>query len=420
MIVLYNALLGLALIAVLPLVALLLACSARARAGLAERLRPLDPCGRPSVWVHAASVGEVEAAAPLIERLLETDVAVVATTLTPTGRGRMRERFPGLRVRLAPLDLPGLVHLSLRRARVVVLVLIETELWPNLIWATAQGGGRVVIASARVSDRSFRRYRAVRGLFRPLLRRVWRVAAQGPLDQRRFRALGVPEERCLLGGDLKLDKSPAPAPDESLRGALGPGPLLVGGSTHAGEEEALLAAWLELRAGPAPALRLVLVPRHPDRADQVLDTARRFGASAGLRSKGAARADVVVVDTVGELGSIYPLADLVFCGGTLAPVGGHNMVEPVQAGRVLVHGPHTENQKVQEALLRPLGVLHRVERARDLPAALERLWRDRDRNAPALRAQEALNAHRGAADRALALVVEAHRAGAPAGEPSGG
>jgi 3-deoxy-D-manno-octulosonic-acid transferase len=210
-------------------------------------------------------------------------------------------------------------------------------------------------------------------------------------------------------GDLKLDRTPAPPADQALRAAIGPGPLLVGGSTHPGEEEALLDAWRALASGPAPGLRLVLAPRHADRAPDVLDNVRRSGASAALRSKGAASAEVAIVDTTGELGALYSLADLVFVGGTLARVGGHNLVEPVQAGKVVVHGPHTQNQRAQERLLAPRGVLRRVESARELRPALERLWQDPARHRAAEDARDWLALQRGAAARAVEAVQRAFR-----------
>ena len=404
MIALYN----LALVAAFPLAALALLFSPRARLGVTERLRPLPQSAQPRIWVHAASVGEAEAAAPLIERLLARGLPLVATTLTLTGRDRLRQRFPTLGARLAPLDLWPLARRSVRRARVAVLVLVETELWPSQISAVAAAGGEVVVASARLSERSFPRYRWARFLFRPVLARVAVVAAQSETDAERFRALGFPAERCSVEGDLKLDRAPSEPAGEGLREALGAGPFLLGGSTHPGEEEALLAAWQQLRAGGAHGLRLLLVPRHPERVEAVVGIARRAGASVGLRTQGAAAADVVVVDSVGELGSIYGLAELVFSGGTLAPVGGHNLVEPVQVGRVVVHGPHTWNQRAHERLLQPLGVLHRVESAEELGPALARLWCKSDRNAPALAARAALASHRGAADRILELVVDAY------------
>jgi 3-deoxy-D-manno-octulosonic-acid transferase len=352
-------------------------------------------------------VGEAEAAVPLLEALLERGVPVLATTLTTGGRDRLRARLPALRARLAPLDLPGLVHLSIRRSGVRVLALIETEIWPNAIAACAGSGGRVVILGGRLSDRSYPRYRRMRPLVRSLLRRTFRVGARSAEDRERFLGLGLPAERACVIGDLKLDRPAAPPPGAALQDALGPGPLLLAASTHAGEEQALLGVWGELRAGPAPDLRLVLAPRHPERAGEVVGIARRSGARVGLRSEGAGDCDVVVLDTLGELASLYARADLVFSGGTLAPVGGHNLIEPVQAGRVVVHGPHTENQRTQIALLAPLGVLLPVDDAKQLAPTFEKLWCDPERHAPAVAAREALEGHRGAAERALDIVLEA-------------
>lgn len=402
MILLYNLLLGFAMIVTVPVCAVLALLRPRLRSGLLERLRPLGRTARPQVWLHAASLGEAEAASPLIRGLLERDLPVVVTTLTTTGRDRLRAVFPGLPVRLAPLDLPGIVGASVRRARVRVLILIETEIWPNLIAGAAANGAQVLILSARVSDRSLRRYRVVAPFFRSLLRRVRSVSAQSESDAARFRALGVPSERVSVGGDLKLDRPPAAPPDDALREAIGPGPLLIGGSTHPGEEEALLHAWLPLRE---KGLRLVLVPRHPERIAEVCANLRRNRVDFRLRSEGAAEAEVVVVDSIGELAALYALADLVFVGGTLAPVGGHNLVEPVQAGRVVLHGPHTQNQQTQQRLLEPLGVLHPVADAHELSLGLAALWDDPDRNAAADRASASLVHHRGAAQRAL-LAIE--------------
>ncbi len=404
----YNLILVPLAVLLAPLALLYALSSARRRRGLRERLWP--PPEKPAgggVWVHAASVGEAEAAAPLIEALLERRIPTLATTLTVAGRDRLRGRLPGLSVRLAPLDLPGLVSIAAVRARAAVLVLVETEIWPNLIRAVSARGARVVVVSGRISDSSFPRYRRLRPLLASVFREIWLLGAQSESDRDRFVELGLRPERARVTGDLKLDRpSPSP-PSEELRTALGPGPFLVGGSTHPGEEEALLQAWTSLRAGSASGPRLVLVPRHPERARAVLRTARRYGATAGLRSKGAAEADVVVVDTIGELEAIYELAELVFVGGTLRPIGGHNLLEPVRAGKLVVHGPHTENQRSQERLLRPLGVLRRIEHARDLVDTLARLWAEPDRNAVSARARASLESHRGALDRSLDLVLRA-------------
>ncbi len=411
MIALYNALLLLLAPLWIPALTLYVVASARRRRDFAERLRRLPTSTPDGVWLHAASVGEAEAAAPLLRGLLQAGIPVVATTLTPSGRDRLRARVPGIAVRLAPLDLGWLVRGSLGRVRPRALVLIETELWPNLIGEAARAGAAVLVVSGRLSDRSYPRYRLLRPLYASLLRRVRRVAAQTREDAARFLALGAREGTVVVGGDLKLDAAAGEAPSPELLLAIGPEPWLLGGSTHADEELLLLDAWERLRAAGAP-LRLVLVPRHPDRAQQVLELARSRGHRAELRSKGAARAEVAVVDSVGELPALYARAALVFAGGTLAPVGGHNLLEPVLAGRVVAVGPHTENQRAQLRALEPLGVLRRVDTG-SLHPTLAALWRDPARDAPARSAGARLAAHRGASAHALELVLGVlRRAGA--------
>jgi len=377
------------------------------RGSLLERLQPLPSMPVGTVWVHVASVGEAEAAVPLLSALADQRVPVIATALTLNGRARLRARLPRVRARLMPLDLPGLIHASLARARVDVLVLVETELWPVLIHAAEQRGARVIVAGGRISDRTLPRYRLLRPFFRPLLARMHEIGARSAVDRERFVALGAASERCRVVGDLKLDREAPPEPSAALREALGAGPFLVGGSTHPGEEEALLEAWRRVVGAGASGLRLVLAPRHPERCADVCKTVRRRGASVGLRSEGAASCDVVVLDGVGELASLYRLAELVFVGGSLAHVGGHNLVEPVQAGRVVVHGPYVQNQRTQADLLAPLHVLHRVENAAGLADTLLALWAAPDRNAPAREAAKQLDAHRGATGRVLASVLAA-------------
>ncbi|MFQ5697689.1 MAG: 3-deoxy-D-manno-octulosonic acid transferase [Myxococcota bacterium] len=398
-------------LAALPWVGLAAVLSRDLRSGLWERLAPLPRTEAAKVWIHAASVGEVEAAAPLIRELSVRGIDPLLTTLTATGRARLRSRFPELGARLAPVDLPILTGLSLRRARVRVLVLIETELWPNTLAACRTLGVRVAILSGRLSDRSFPRYRRIRRLLRPILGSLWRLGAQSELDRERFLVLGVPADRAETMGDLKLDCLPAGPPAAGLVRALGPGPFLLAASTHEGEERAVLRAWRALVLEDAPGLRLILAPRHPTRAPSAVRAAERLaaplGLRVGLRSRGAACAEIVVLDTLGELASLYSLADLVFCGGTLAPVGGHTLLEAVRAGRSIVVGPHLENQRGQVRLLEPLGVLHRVESEDALTPALRALWRDPERHAPARRAAEVLEAHRGATARGVEIVCEA-------------
>jgi 3-deoxy-D-manno-octulosonic-acid transferase len=232
------------------------------------------------------------------------------------------------------------------------------------------------------------------------------IGARSAEDAVRLGMLGAPPERVRVVGDLKLDRDAPSEPSESLRAALGPGPLFVAGSTHSGEEEIVMSAWDTLRSGVAPQLRLILAPRHAERAPGVLHLARERGLRASLRTEGGSGADVVVLDTLGELSSVYHLADLVFCGGSLVPVGGHNLLEPVRAGRVVVCGSHLENQRNQADLLRPLGVLHEAGSAAEFCAILGRIWMDPERNRPAREAADTLAQHRGAAQRCVALVLE--------------
>ncbi|MEE8557730.1 MAG: glycosyltransferase N-terminal domain-containing protein [Myxococcota bacterium] len=400
----YNLLLALLLVLALPFAVPWLLFSRRAREGLVERLTPLS-ASPADVWLHAASVGETRAAAPLLVGLRERAISTVVTTQTPAGRDVLQSELPQVPARLAPLDVPPLARWSFARVHPKLLVLIETELWPNLIWAARASGARVLLLSARISDRSFPRYRRIAPLIRPLLEQIELIAARGETDAARLIELGAPKERVQVVGDLKLDRDPPDAPSANLLRAVGPGPLLVAGSTHPGEEEGLLEAFLELRRS-ASGLRLVLAPRHVRRAPGVLRLAERHGLHAGLRSQGAEQAEVVILDTTGELASLYSVAELVFCGGSLVPVGGHNLLEPVQAGKVVVHGPHVHNQRPQVELLEPYGVLYRVGSAGALHAELERLWHQKDRHRPAREAGAALASHRGAARRCLELVLK--------------
>ncbi len=402
--VLYNTALLAGLALASPALLATLAVSPRLRVSLRERARALAAREDPCTWVHAASVGEVEGAAPLIDALAAKGRAIQATTLTPTGRARLGSLCPESSPRLAPLDLPWLARRSVARARVEALVLIETEIWPNLIGAAHAAGAPVVIVGARLSDRGFRRYRRARALFRGVLRRVDAIGARSDLDRERFLALGAEPGRVCVTGELKLARSAPPEPGPALRAALGEGPWLVAGSTHPGEEKLLLEAWARLRADLAPDLRLLLAPRHPQRAAEVLRLAGSAGVATGLRSRSASGAPVVVLDTVGELASLYHLADLVFVGGSLVDVGGHNMLEAVHAGRVVVHGPHVYNQRAQTEILEPLGVLRRAEDGPSLEATLRSLWADPGRHAPARAARGPLEVHARAVSAAAGLI----------------
>jgi len=403
-IVLYNFLLVMLGVVGLPIWVVVVLRSKRLRSGFISRLRSLPASQEPTVWVHAASVGEVEAAVPLVRALVARRVTVRVTAFSDTGLLRLQSHFPELGPRLAPLDLPWLARSSVRRARVRALVLLETELWPNTIHAVRRAGGVVMIASGRISDRSYPRYRSLHWILRPVLAQLDAVAARSESDRRRFLALGCDPGHVRVVGDVKLEREAPLHASDRLRAAIGTGPILLGGSTHPGEEAALLQAYASL-CEAIPGLRLVLVPRHPERAGEIVELAQRGGYPVGRRSEGAADKPIVVVDTLGELSALYGLADLVFGGGTLASVGGHNLLEPIMSERVVVVGPHTQNQVAQVEALERTGALVRVEEASELATTFRNLWSDQDRNRAARAARSNVRQDAGVIARILAWLV---------------
>ncbi len=393
----------------LPLAAGALCLRRSLRIGARERLG-LHPRRAPgAVWIHAASVGEILAAARLVDELRAGGHTVVTSSVTPSGREVMRRLRPEVGCHIAPLDHPWCVAAALARTRPAALVLVETELWPCWIAAAHRGGVPVALVSGRISDRSYARYRRLSWLLRPTLGRLAAIGARGPADAERFRALGARPERVSVTGDLKLEVDPEPAPvPPELDFVLAGAPLLVAGSTHAGEEEAVLAALAEAeRAGLAAAL--VVAPRHRDRAAEVARLVRRSGRRLRRRSSPGERplraGEVLLLDTLGELPALWRRADVAFVGGTLVGVGGHNILEPVSAARPVIFGPHTANVRHAVELVVAAGAGLPVDDAAGLGAALCALLRDpagaRERGR---RGQEALRVHRGSAARAAALV----------------
>jgi 3-deoxy-D-manno-octulosonic-acid transferase len=386
------------------------AVSPRWRVGLRERLGAGAFVPDQPLWVHAASVGEILAASHLVDALQAKGHAVITSTSTATGREVMAAARPSLSCRIAPLDHPWCVDAALARVAPRALVLIETELWPTWIAAAARRGIPVVLVSGRLSDRSFPRYRRVASLLRRTLAKLSAVGAQTSRDRDRFVALGAPPERVTVSGDLKLEQGPVPralAPD--LAAAIAGVPLLVAGSTHAGEEAAALAA---LAAVESSGLRaaLLIAPRHLDRTGEVVAAVRASGRRlvrrSGLPEAPLAPGDVLVLDTLGELAAVYARAAVAFVGGTLAPVGGHNVLEPATARRPVVFGPHTENVRHAVELLVDAGGGLRVRDAAGLSDAFCALLRDpQAADARGLAGWQALQRHRGSAERSAQLVL---------------
>jgi 3-deoxy-D-manno-octulosonic-acid transferase len=388
--------------------------------GWAERFgrgAPL-PGTAPGLWVHAVSVGEVQAAAALVAALRRgwPDLPLVVTSATPTGRARARAAFDGsVEVSYAPYDLPWCLRAALRRFRPALLIVMETELWPNLLQACTAEQVPVLIASARLSERSALRWARFASLLHPALALNVTVAAQSAADVRRFESLGVPAENVRVCGNVKFDRTAVPAVrlnGQALRARYAPArPLWVAGSTHAGEEQAALRAHAALRAAHGDAL-LVIAPRHRPRFEEVATLLEkngepwmRFSAAGSAGATASAGIAVLLLDTLGELENFYAAADLAFVGGSLVPVGGHNLLEPAALGVATLTGPHQHNAPDIARLLAAQQGLGVVRNEAELVTAVVRLMADapaRARMGEAARAAVAEN--RGALERVLAIV----------------
>ena len=376
----------------------------------------VNPAGRPSIWIHAVSVGEVQAARTLIPGLRDRypDHPLWLSTTTQTGRA-VAARVEGVDgLFYFPLDLPAAVDRVLDRVRPALFLAVETELWPNLLRRCARRGVRTMLVNGRVSDRSYPRYRLVRRLFRRVLADVDRYCAQSEESARRLVALGAPADRVATTGNLKFDAAPPPSSGprsellRALRFARGR-PVVMAASTHPGEEGPVLDAWRRLRAR-APGRFLVLAPRHPERAAEVAALAAERGIAVVRRSRlpaaGAGPADVVVLDTVGELAAAFGMATVVFLGGSLAPVGGHNVIEPAAWGKPVVFGPHMQNFAEIADLFLANCAARRIAGAEELEPVLEELLSDpRERAALGAAARSLVAANRGAAARSLAEIA---------------
>lgn len=384
------------------------------RVGLDQRLgafpapRSPVPEARP-VWVHGASVGEIRAALGIIDGLRGRGLPVVGSTTTVTGLELLQTLRPGISTGLAPLDHPWCAERALREAAPCALVLMETELWPCWIAAAHRLGIPVVSVSSRLSDRSFRRYRRVAGIVRPTLQRLAAIGARSEMDAERFLALGAPPERVSVTGDLKLELPALPALSPDLEKALaGDIPILAAGSTHEGEEQAVLGALAEVEAR-GRAMGLVLAPRHLGRRSAVAGAVVRFGRRPRRRTEldGAPlrAGEVLILDTLGELAPLYARVTVAFVGGTLVPLGGHNLLEPLHQGRPVLFGPHTENVRAAAELLTRTGAGRCISGAEDLAkAVLDVLADPAGWSARTAIGRAVLDAHRGATHRTLDLV----------------
>ncbi len=385
----------------------------RYRHRLGERVGCIPASEKRTLWIHCASVGEVNLAKPIVARLKKSrpELAVHVSTTTLAGRENAEKSFPDARVSYFPLDFGGSVRRALRRIRPVGVVLVELEVWPNFVRRCAKEGVPVAVVNGRMSERSYGRYRFWGWFFRPVFRRLAAVGVQNDTYAGRLRDLGSAP---VVTGNLKYDAAIAfdPAVEERHwreQLALGDAPVVVAGSTHDPEERILLETYKKLQKA-VPGLRLVLAPRHLDRLAEV----QKAVESAELKcykktqlSPAGPVDGVILLDTVGELSRVYSAATAVFIGGTFCARGGQNMLEPASLGKPVVSGPSLANFEEIARTLVDAGGMRVVDNPVDLAGALAELLREpaRAREIGA-RSVEAVRAGRGAIDRTMDLIEQ--------------
>jgi 3-deoxy-D-manno-octulosonic-acid transferase len=335
----------------------------RQRKGLEERARLGERQGWPSrqrpfgnlVWVHGASIGETLSLLPVAERLTQRGLAVLVTSGTRTSAALIERRLPpGSMHQFVPLDVPRYIRRFLDHWQPDMALIAESEIWPNTILELERRAVPLVMVNGRMSDRSFQRWQKLPGMIGALLRRFALCLAQTEEDAERLARLGAP--RVVVAGNLKFDGTPPPADPRAvaqLSGLIAGRPVWLAASTHPGEDEIAVAVHRAL-SPHHPHLLTIIAPRHPNRGPEIAATAQRAGQRPALRSRGMPpdrAADVYVADTIGEMGLFYRVSPLVFVGGTLVPVGGHNPIEPAKLGAAILHGPHVRSaQEIYDAI----------------------------------------------------------------------
>lgn len=444
----YNVALALCLPIALAYLLWHVLCSGRIREGFRERLGFLGESLREKVrgddaviWVQAVSSGEVTAALPVIRelRLREPLAKIVLSTTTPTGREMAEKHARGDvdGVFYFPLDFPFVVNRVLAQVRPTILVLVETELWPNLLSAAKRRGTRVILVNAKISDRAMRRSRIVRPVYRWMMGNVDRLCAQSEEDAERLIELGAAPEAVSVVGNTKFDGDyveVSPAQAAQMRHELGlpaAGPVLVAGSTNPREEDAVLDAFSKVRMRHMDA-RLIIAPRHPVRAEEIQTLIRERGWHAARRTRmlaGDPEADparraedtVVILDTMGELAALYAVATVVFVGGSLIPKGGHNVLQPLAQGKPVLFGPYMHNQRDTSNLALAEKVAWQIRDADELADEVLRLIESPSELARVEgKARQIIAENRGAARRCAEAISDAlsptWQAGSSAGD----
>ncbi len=422
----YSALLALVLILGLPWWIVQMLRSGKYRAGLSERFgrvpaRLRKQSDKPVIWVHAVSVGEVLAISGLLGKLRKQNPQhrVLLSTTTATGQKLARERFGEDNVFYFPLDFAFAIRPYLKTLRPDLVVIAETEFWPNFLRLAHRSGAKVAVVNARISDRSLPRYRRFRFLLAPVLHNIDQFLTQSDIDSGRLMAIGAPPERVAIAGNLKFDAMPAKA--APLVGQLqvsikraGGWPVIVCGSTVDGEEPIIIEAFRRALKWHPNAL-LILAPRHPERWPQVADLIRASGLPWWRRTEwhtdDPISSGIFLLDSIGELGPIYRLATIAFVGGSLVPRGGHNILEPAHYAIPIMVGPYTENFRDIVSLFTRAGAVDVADREHFADELLRLLEQDEKRALLGRHAADVVRANCGATDRTVdALSTFLHHA----------
>jgi 3-deoxy-D-manno-octulosonic-acid transferase len=423
----YSALLAIALLLSLPYWLLQMTRHGKYRESLRERLGRVPDhlksvSTQPTVWIHAVSVGEVLAVSGLITKLHQNSPQhrILVSTTTATGQKLAGKLFGSDRVFYFPLDFAFAIRPYLEALKPKLVVIAETEVWPNFLRLAHQSGARIAIANARISDRSWPGYRRFRGLLKTVLADIDLLLAQTEQDRDRLIEIGAPSGKVQVSGNLKFDVPLPPAPPivaslQTVFQNAGAGPILVCGSTVQDEERLLLQAFQNILASHPPAV-MILAPRHPERFSEVARLLEELGIQFWRRSLWSGdpiAGGVLLIDSIGELASLYALADIAFVGGSLVPRGGHNIIEPAQHGVPIVVGNHTENFREIVGVFQSRDAVRIVGPA-ELPLVLmELISNPGERRALGQHATEALRSQMGATQRTV-QALEKLLAGSPA------
>jgi 3-deoxy-D-manno-octulosonic-acid transferase len=424
MYLLYNGLLLLASLGGLPYFALKSLRVRKYRAGVRQRFGHVPQevvaalKGTRPLWLHAVSVGEVIAATPLISALRQRfpQLPILVSTVTETGQATARDKMATAACLYFPLDYPWVVRRVIGRIQPCLFLMVETEIWPNFLHELARRGVPAMLVNGRISPRSFHGYCRLKPFMRHVLQAITSFNMQTKVDAERIIAIGAEPSRVQITGNIKYDlalDSLTSAQEHALRAELdlGEAPVFMAGSTHRGEEELVIETYLQARA-QIPTLRLLLAPRHLDRLDEIEALLRSRQLPLRRRSRGRmasqqGEAPVLLLDTIGELATLYAVGTVVFVGGSFVPIGGHNVLEPAVHRKAIVFGPHMHNfHQIAAALLEADGALQ-VQTPAALGGAITDLLRHPERRqALGEGAYRVLCANQGAIERNVQLIEQ--------------